>query len=285
MLKRSVRDWILLIIGSLLTAVAFNVFLVPNGIAPGGVSGIAVLLHYIFDLPVGALMIAINVPLFLIGFKEMGMAFSLKTAVGTALLSVAVDVFNIPGITGDLLLSGVYGGILLGAGLGLVFVSGGSTGGTDIAAKVINKRFPFLAMGTVVFLLDFVTISAYGIKFGIERALYSLVTVFLSSRIIDLLAEGAVSAKAYFIISAEAKKIAEHIHSELERGVTALSGRGMYTGAEKEVLICLVNRYEAHRLKRIISRCDEKAFVFIADAREVMGEGFTFSKKSKRNRN
>jgi uncharacterized membrane-anchored protein YitT (DUF2179 family) len=164
---------------------------------------------------------------------------------------------------------------MLGTGLGSVFIGGGSTGGTDILAKIVNLKFPSLAMGTSVLVLDFVIIVAFAVRFGIEQALYSLITVFLSSRVIDFVIEGTVSAKAYYIISSQHKKITDRIQNELNRGVTALSATGMYSGEEKYVLLCLVNRFEAGAIKRIVRQCDKHAFVFVSDAREVLGEGFT----------
>lgn len=264
-------------LGATLTAVALNMFLIPNKVAAGGVSGMATIFHYLLGLPVGGTMLALNVPLFLASVKVLGARFGVRTLYGAAILSVAVDLTApfIPVLTHDLLLSSLYGGVLSGIGMGIVFRFGGTTAGTDLAAAIINK-LTRISLGQALLGVDFFVIASAGVAFkSAELSLYALISLWLTSQIIDLIQEGPSSAKAFFVMSDAAETVAARIMSEMDRGVTLFSSRGGYTGQAREVLFCVVTASEVVRLKELITSVDPSAFVIVADAHEVMGEGFT----------
>jgi uncharacterized membrane-anchored protein YitT (DUF2179 family) len=252
-------------------------FLIPNKVAAGGVSGMATVLHYLLGLPVGLTMLALNIPLFLASIKVLGAKFGLKTLYGAAILSVVIDLTApfTPVLTHDLLLSSLYGGALSGIGMGLVFRFGGTTAGTDLAAAIINK-LTRISVGQSLLMVDFFVIATAGIAFAsAELSLYALLSLFLTSHIIDLVQEGPSTAKAFFIMSAKTEQVAQRIIEDMERGVTFFQGRGGYTGQQQEVLFCVVGTREVSRLKDLIYSVDPRAFVIVADTHEVLGEGFT----------
>lgn len=256
-------------------ALALAYFLVPHRIAAGGVSGLATVIHYVFGFPVGITMLAINVPLFLISLKQLGISFGVRSLYGTVVLSLFTDLFAAKAYvaTRDPLLAAIYGGILSGVGLGIVFRSGGTTGGTDLAARVLQKYFR-TSVGRLLLGVDGVVIGLAGIVFGIELALYALASLFISSRVIDVVQEGVGYVKAALIISDRHEEIAAAIMQELERGVTRLEGRGGYTGKRREAILCVLARSEVSRLKELVARIDPSSFMVVADVQEALGEGF-----------
>ncbi|HHV43147.1 MAG TPA: YitT family protein [Firmicutes bacterium] len=251
-------------------------FLIPNRIAAGGVSGLATVLYHVTGLPVGVTMLAINIPLLYATFRIIGVSFSVRTIVGTVVLSLTIDLLEpfVPAVTQDPLLAAIYGGVLSGIGIGLAFYFGGSTGGTDLAARLLN-HFTRLTVGQSLLIIDMIIIGVAGIFFGAEAALYAILALYLSSKTIDLIQEGQGGARAAFIISQRPQQISDRILRELERGVTALHGKGMYTQREREILMAIVSRSEVVRLKRLVHEEDPAAFMIITDAREVLGEGFS----------
>lgn len=263
-------------LGVLLTALGLDMFLIPNKIAAGGVSGIATILYYVINVPVGAAMLALNVPLFAMGIYRLGLRFGFRSLYGTIALSIAVDALApfLPVPTRDILLASLFGGVLVGLGLGLVFRHRGTTGGTDLAAAIL-RTYTGVNIGQLLFLVDATVVIAAGFTFGsAELAMYALITVFITSWLIDIVQEGFSYTKAFFIISERPAEISAAIVKGLNRGATAWPARGVYTGAEKEVLLSVVNRSEVTRLKDIIYEVDPRAFVVLADVREVLGEGF-----------
>ncbi len=270
------QDYLIITLGSLITAISINMLLVPNKIAPGGVSGAATVLYYLFQFPVGTTMLVLNIPLFILGIRYLGGTFGVKTLFSTVILSVIIDLTTfLPVITEDPLLASLYGGAIMGAGLGLVFRSGATTGGTDLAAKIVHKFVPFLSLGQILLFIDFVVIVFAAAVFkNYDLALYAIVTLFVASKLIDGILEGVNFAKAVFIISTKAEHIAEKVLKDLDRGVTGLNGTGMYTGENKTVLMCVLARREIPVLKSIVKEIDKDAFVILTDVREVLGEGF-----------
>ncbi|MDP4093060.1 MAG: YitT family protein [Bacillota bacterium] len=294
MYKKILKDWkqyLWITIGSFLTAAAINIFLVPYKIAPGGVSGIATVVYYLSGgkFPVGTTMLVLNVPLFLAGLRLVGRKFAFKTLYSTILLSVIIDStepfsryfvqhylikLNMA-FTPDLLLYSLFGGFIMGLGLGLVFKSGATTGGTDLAARIVNHFIPNLTMGQIILFIDGSVVIFAAVAFqSFILGLYAIVTLVISSKIIDSVLEGVNFAKAVFIISDKSEEIADRILTDLDRGVTALEGTGMYTGQNKKVLLCIIQRGQLPALKEITKNIDEKAFVILTDIREVLGEGF-----------
>jgi len=267
-------SYALITLGSLVTAVGLDMFLVPNRIAAGGVSGLATIIFYLFGFPVGMTMLAMNVPLFVTSLKVLGPRFGIKTLYGFFILSVFVDLLEpvIGSPTSDPLLAAIFGGSMTGAGLGLVFRAGGTTGGTDIAAQLVRKFFKTTS-GQGLLFIDGMVILLAGIVFSAELALYALISVFITSRVIDVVQEG-VGAKAAIIISDHTDGIARAIISQLDRGATLMEGTGAYTRKSRGVLLTVVGRWEVARLKSLVWEVDPCAFVIVTNAHEVLGEGF-----------
>jgi uncharacterized membrane-anchored protein YitT (DUF2179 family) len=248
---------------------------VPNRIAAGGISGIATILYHLFHIPLGLSIAVLNVPLFIFGFRMVGKSFAIRTAYALVLYSVVAELIPIPAAD-DMFLGCVYGGVLMGIGVGLVIRYGGSTGGTDMAAKMLSARFKYLGVGTFVFCIDFVVISASGLLFEPKVSLYALASLFITSKLIDVVTVGLSAAKAFYIISDNNDQIAAAIMEKLKRGVTSLNAKGLYSGREKSVLLCVLPwRTEGIRLKKIVQSVDPDAFVIVADVSEVVGEGFS----------
>ncbi|MCE5286479.1 MAG: YitT family protein [Pelosinus sp.] len=280
-MKKWIRSYAGILLGAVITATALNMFLIPHKIAAGGTSGLATVLHHLAGLPVGATMLSFDIPLLLVSIKILGARFGFNTLIGAIILSVSIDITApfIPTLTSDLLLNSLYGGILSGIGLGLVFRFEGSTAGTDLAAAIINKLFG-ISVGQALLMVDCFVIILAGVAFqSAELSLYALISLFVSTQIIDLVQEGPSSAKAFFIVSSKASTLAEAVLTEMDRGVTFLHATGGYTQEASEVLLCVVSTREVSRLKELIYALDRAAFVIVADAHEVMGEGFAPVKK------
>lgn len=273
---RVLWDLIGITIGCIITALGLVAFLIPNKIAAGGVSGLSTILFYLFKFPVGITMFIINIPLLLFCVKELGMKFGAKSLYGTFVISFFIDFLAVlitKPWTNDPLLSAIYGGVLCGLGLGIVFRSKGTTGGTDLAAALIH-RFLKVSIGYSLFAIDAMVIVLAGIVFNVELALYALVTVFVTSKMIDVVQEGISYTKAAMIISEEHEMISKALLAGMERGVTAFKSRGVYTEKEREVLLCVVPQSEVSKLKSIVYGVDPKAFVIVSSVNEVLGEGF-----------
>ncbi len=273
--KQLIVDYLGITLGSALTALGLTIFLIPNKIAAGGISGFATILYHLFDLPVGMMFLILNTPLFIAGVKILGLSFGTRTIYGMVSLAIFIDLFQpiVPVVTYDLLLAAIYGGVLGGLGLGLVFLSKGTTGGTDMIARLVN-HFTGFSIGQGLLLADGLVVLLAGIFFNPEVALYATLTIFINSKTIDLVQEGIDFKKAAFIISQKSEEIKKGIISDLDRGVTVLKGYGGYTGEDKEVLFCIITRSEISRLKRLVYFVDRKAFITITNVHEVLGEGF-----------
>lgn len=263
-------------IGCGIMAISINLLSAPNKIAPGGVSGLATVVYYLIKLPIGITMLIFNIPLFILAVKILGKSVGTKTLYGTILLSIFVDyVFDSFPFTEDLLLASLFGGIILGIGLGLVFRFGGTTGGTDLAAAVINKFLPQFSIGTILMMIDLTVVVIAGIvSKQPEITLYSVISLYTSIKMLDFIQEGLGYAKAFYIISDCPEKISDQIFKKLDRGVTALTGQGMYTKEKRQVLLIVVHRSQVNQLKGIVYAIDPKAFVILAEVHEVLGEGF-----------
>lgn len=262
--------------GCILTAMGLVVFLIPNKIAAGGVSGIATVVYYLFGFPVGTVMLVLNIPLFVVGVKVLGKRIGFRTLFGIFTLSLVINILEprLPVPTHDPLLASIYGGAVSGLGLGLVFKFRGTTGGTDLIAALLHHFSPAFSIGQGLLVIDAIVIGLAGIVFNAELALYAAVALFLSSKVIDLVQEGFNVAKALFIISDNSEEIRKAILEKMGRGVTALRGRGGFTGVEKDVLLVVVSRAEVAELKDLVRQIDPVSFVILTDVHEVMGEGF-----------
>lgn len=274
MKKKFIISYTFITLGSLITALGLDMFLVPHQIAAGGASGLATIIYYIFGFPVGMSILAINIPLLLVSIKVLGPHFGLKTIYGIFVLSIFVDLLKpvIVSPTSDALLAAIFGGILTGLGLGIVFRSGGTTGGTDISALLMRKQFK-ISSGQGLLIVDGLVILTAGIVFSAEFALYALIAVFITSRVIDFVQEG-VGAKAALIISNETDDISEAVMSKLGRGATIFSGTGAFTREQRSMVLTVVGRSEISRLKAVVTDADPYAFMIVTSAHEVHGEGF-----------
>ena len=265
-------------IGCIITALSYVIFLIPHQIVPGGVTGIAMVLHFLYQTPVGILTIVLNVPLFLIAIRVLGLSFGIKSVIAIVFTNILIDFFSysvtIASPTDNPLLAALYGGILLGLGLGLVFRGGASTGGTDIVGQVLN-RYTNLSVGMWIMIVDCVVITLAGVTTrSVELALLGYLALFLSSKIIDLVLEGIDYARAAFIISTEHEQITEAIYDRMKRGVTVLEGHSPYTKEQRPVIMCVITKKETHNFKSMVHHIDKKAFVILTDVFEVLGQGF-----------
>jgi uncharacterized membrane-anchored protein YitT (DUF2179 family) len=272
---RTLLDYLGITMGVIITALSLVLFLVPNKIAAGGVSGLATVVYHILGINVGITILAINIPLFFLSIKELGVRFGIKTLYAAVLLSILVDFFAVflhtP--TDDPFLAALYGGVLAGAGIGLVFRYGGTTGGTDLAAQLLRKYLN-ISVGQALLSIDALVIFLAGIFFNIELALYAMIGLFTTTKLIDVIQEGLGYAKAAFIISDNTVEISNAVLNELNRGATLLKGQGVYTGDTKNVLLVVVSRAEVTRLKSIVNETDARAFVIVTNIHEAIGEGF-----------
>ena len=278
-LKRQFFMWGQIIAGTMLCSLAYNMFLIPNEIAPGGFTGIAQLLAQGIRLPVGTIALLLNIPLFLFGARTLGLSFGIRSLSATVLLSLSIDLLPVPSVippdtSERMLLASVFGGVAGGTGFGLILRGGATTGGSDMLAKLLRKHLPFLSLGGIMFAVDAAVIITSAFVFDIVSAMFALICAFLMSHVIDLLTDGLDSARAYLIISDRHTEIAARIMMELKRGVTSLMGHGLYSGREKTVLLCVVSRTEAMLLRSIVAAADEKAFMVAANVHEALGEGF-----------
>lgn len=276
--RRLLWDGVFLLLGSVCFGAAVSMFTSPAAIAPGGVTGLAVLFDHLFGIPAGIGTLLLNLPLLLLALKHMGRTFFLRTLAGLGISSVFIDLFAafLPPFTGDRLLAAIFGGVLTGAGLGFIYMRGACTGGAEIVALLLRRKFPQLSIGNMLLCVDAAVVLLSALVYRqAESALYAAVTVFLAAQVMDRLIYGGQTAKFAVIISAYAAKIADTVLHELHRGVTRLEASGGYTGEKRPVLLCAVGRAEAHRLRELVARIDPAAFVIFSTADEVFGEGFT----------
>lgn len=260
--------------GSAILAAGFVLFLVPNKIAAGGASGLGIIFFHLYQLPVGLTVLLVNVPLFILTLLFLGWRVVAHSLLGSFIFPLLLVLFeSLPAVTSDLLLASVFGGITTGIGLGLVFRFQGSTGGTSLGALLINHFWGF-SSGQSLVVADLLIILASGFIFTAEVALFALLALLISARVIDIVQEGFANSKAALIITREKEKIAARIMNELERGATFLEGRGAYTGDERQIILCVFAQSQVTRLKNIVRETDPNAFVIVTNVGEVHGEGF-----------
>lgn len=271
----TVWEYAHVLVGSAIVAIAFNLFLLPNRIASGGVSGISTIVYDIFAITPAFTQWAFNIPLFIAGILLLGgFKYGLKTLVGTAFLPLVVLLTrDVAPATSDPLLGALFGGIGVGIGLGIVFRSNSSTGGTDLAAQIIHK-YTGLSLGACVFMIDGLVVATSAIVFNIELALYALIALYITGKTIDLVQMGVGYAKVALIISEKQEEVQQGLLKEVDRGVTKLEGYGGYTNHKRPVLMCVVNQMEVTKLKQVVRNVDPNAFVIVTNATEVLGEGF-----------
>ncbi len=277
---KNIFSYIGIAVGVLLMAIGLNYFLEPNTIAPGGVTGFAIVLRKTINIPVYITNLIINIPLFILGIKTLGKNSGWKTLYATLLLSLFLKTLPPLFLTHDLLLSSIFGGVLTGIGLGIVFKFGGTTVGTDLAGAILNKYFPRFGLSTFMMMIDLcVVIFAGVVDKKIETSLYSIIALFVTIKVVDLILEGIGYLKGFIIITNKPEEISEKLMKDLDRGVTLFKGKGMYTKEEKDILLCVVNRSQFTETKEIVSEIDKSAFIMVTEMYEVLGEGFDEIKK------
>lgn len=275
--KEIFLDIVICTAGSFIYAAAVNCFVAPNDISSGGVTGLAILINHIWNLPIGVSMFALNVPLFIVAFIILGRQFIVKTLFSTFLSSVFIDVgaLFLPTYSGDKLLAALFGGAIMGIGLGIIFTRGSTSGGTDILSRLLRKKYPHLSMGRLMMLCDMCVALLAGVVYkNIESILYATIVFLVSGKAIDFVLYGASSGKMLMIITSKSDEIAKAITKETPRGVSILPVQGGYTGEERHMLLSVVRPSEVSKLRKIVRRFDEQPFIIISDASEILGLGF-----------
>lgn len=265
------------IIGCILYSIGVNSFAVPNSIAQSGVTGVAVILNHLFSVPVGTVNLLLNIPLLILMWIFLGKKLVARTLWVTVLLSAALDLVAmfIPAYTGDKILASLFCGLLQGSGLGLIMITGATSGGTDIVARLVHKFFPHITIGRVVMLADAVIIAAGMLVFGsIETGLYAIIVIFVSTKVIDSMIYGTGNGKMLMVVTDKADEVSKAIISSSRRGVSIIPAIGAYTGESKNVLLCVARKHEISGIIKTIKSIDDKTFIIVSEANEILGEGF-----------
>lgn len=276
-IKTFLLDLLVFVLGSIIYSVAVLTFLSPNKISPGGVTGIATALNFLFSLPIGVTVFVINIPLLILGFIKFGKGFILKTAIATVVASVMLDLGEVflPKLYIDLILASVFGGSLMGIGISTIMLRGSTTGGVDIIAKIINLRFPYLSVGRIMLFTDAAIVALSAIVYkNAQSALYSIIALYATSKIMDLILYGSDKGKIIYIISSQTQDIVYDILNNVNRGVTIIDVEGGYMGERRKMIMCTVRRNEVHAVYKSVRNRDKSAFVVVAEAGEIFGEGF-----------
>ena len=272
--RQILQRGLLITIGAVLMAVGLEIFLVPNNVIDGGITGISIMLSYITSLKLGIFLFVLNLPFFFIGYKQIGKTFALSTLYGILVLSLTTTLLHhVPAFTQDILLASAFGGMILGIGVGMVIRYGGSLDGTEILAILASKKLPF-SVGEIVMFFNLFILGSAGFVFSWDRAMYSILAYFVAYKTMDIVIAGLDESKFVWIISDEFADIGEAIMHRLGRGVTYLAGEGAYSGDDKKVIFCVINRLEEAKLKDIVKSFDSSAFLAVGDIAEVRGGRF-----------
>ena len=275
--KEILLDILICSAGAFIYAAGVNCFVSPNEISSGGATGLAILANHLWNFPIGTAMFAINIPLFIISLIVFGKSFIVKTLFSTLMTSVFIDVGTLfmPAYEGDKILAALFGGAIMGVGLGVIFTRGSTSGGTDIMGRLLKKALPHLSMGRLVMICDLFVVLLAGVVYrNIESILYATIVFLVSSKSIDLVLYGSDSGKMMLIVTDNANEIAKAITTETPRGVSILPAQGAYTGKAKNILLSVVRPNEVVKMRKIVRRFDEKPFIIISDATEILGLGF-----------
>lgn len=273
-MARLAQRTIMMIIGASMMAVALEIFLVPNQMVDGGITGISIMLSHIFHIPLGILLTLLNLPFLVIGYKQIGKTFALSTLFAVVIMSIGTQLLHpVPSITGEPLLAAVFGGVILGVGVGLVVRYGGSLDGTEIVAILASKRLPF-SVGEVVMFFNLFILSGAGFVFGWNNAMFSLIAYYIAFKVIDVTLEGLDQSKSVWIISEKYRDIGEALTERLGRGVTYLEGEGGFSGENKKVIFVVITRLEEAKMKAIVEDWDSDAFIAVGNIHDVKGGRF-----------
>lgn len=275
--KRTALDGLFYLMGSVLYALSVNIFTAPNQIAPGGVTGVATLLNFLWGAPIGTMILLVNLPLLIAAWFRLGKAFTVRTLIVTVLSSVIIDATApfLPVFRGDKMLIALFGGVLAGAGLGLIYMRGATTGGTEVVARLLERKFRHIPIGRLILLVDALVVAASALVYrNVETALYAMVLIFVSTSLMDALVYGGDKGKMLLVMSKREQEIADAVLERMERGVTMLNATGAYTGGDRRVLLCAVRRSEMYELRSLVTDIDPGAFMIVVSTDEVLGEGF-----------
>lgn len=275
-IKTAILEAMGTVVGSAIMAFGVASFLLPNQLSSGGFSGIATITYYLLNIPMGIMIIVINIPLFIFSAYRIGKGFFVKSLIGTISLSVFIDILDkYPPVTTDRFLASIYGGVIIGIGTAVILKMSSSTGGTELITNLIKTYNPYISMSKYLTIIDIIIVALNVIFLGhIEIGLYSAIAIYLYGKMIDIIFEGVYFTKLIFIISDKNQEISNAIVNDVKRGVTGLYGKGMYSDKEKLVLICAVSRGDVHKIKDLAIKIDKRSFIVVANAREVLGKGF-----------
>lgn len=284
-------DIVYYLAASLLYAVSVDVFSAPNEIVPGGVTGISTVLNAFFGLPIGTMMLLLNAPIFICGVIFVGWKYVARTGIGLLAVSVAIDLLEpiLPKYTENMLLASIFGGVLMGVALALIFMRGGSTGGTDVVARIFGKYFPAVTQGKLIMMIDMVIIAGSSFAFGkaagsfesgLNAALYAVIALFVCSTALDKVLYGNKTGCQVFIITNNPEEVNRAIIEQMDRGTTLLQGRGGYSGNERQIIMCAVRNNELYRVRSIVRDIDHNAFMIVGTASDILGEGFQSMRKN-----
>ncbi|WP_075981727.1 YitT family protein [Bacillus massilinigeriensis] len=273
-IRKIVKRALLITLGAIIMGIGLEIFLVPNNVIDGGITGISIMASFLSGLPLGLFIFILNIPFFFLGYKQIGKTFALSTLYGIIILSITTALLHpVPAFTQDILLATVFGGILLGVGVGLVIRYGGCLDGTEVLAILANKKLPF-SVGEIIMFINLFILGSAGFVFSWDRAMYSLIAYFIAFKAIDVTVAGLDESKSVWIISENFQDIGNAILNRLGRGVTYMQGEGAFSGDDKKVIFCVINRLEEAKLKDIVTEIDDSAFLAVADISEVRGGRF-----------
>ena len=273
--SKNIRQYVMILLGCLIGAASYPLFLEPNSIAPGGLTGVTTILNYYFGWPIGLTSLLLNLPLMVIGWKMISARFIVRTVLATLLFSALIDLMKFKPLIDDPMLASLFGGVLLGFGLALIIRGSATTGGTDLLARIVHRHQRAISIGAFLFAFDLFVILLAWIFLSAQHAMYAIICVFVSAKVLDQVLTGFDTGKACYIVSQKYERIEKRLILEMERGVTRLEAVGAYSGQDIKMLLCVVGRFEAVKVKTIVHEEDASAFMFITDTYETLGEGFT----------
>lgn len=275
-IKYLLVQFLQIVVGTALIAISTSLFLLPNKLSSGGFSGIATIVYYLLEIPLGTTILVLNIPLFVISLIKNGKHFFVNAIAGTAGLSIFLNIFEkLKPITTDRFLACIYGGIIAGIGTAIILKANASTGGTDLLTQIIKAYKPNVRVSNLLVILDTIIVITNVIFFKeLEIGLYSAITIYIMGKMLDIFFEGIDFAKMVYIISPKNEEISKQIGEKIKRGSTSLYGKGMYKKKDREVLFCVASRGEVREIRKIVNEIDKDAFIVITNAREVFGEGF-----------
>ncbi len=278
--KELIKNNAIWLLGCSLYSIGVNSFTIPNSIAQSGMTGLAVVFNYLFEVPVGTVNLILNIPLLILMWIFLGKKLVARTLWVTVVLSTALDIFSLfmPAYTGDKILASLFCGLFQGAGLGLIMITGATSGGTDIVGRLVHKRLPHITVGTVVMIADALIVGLGMLVLrSIESGLYAIIVIFVSTKVIDAMIYGTGNGKMLMIVTEKADEVSQAIVHSSPRGVSILPAKGAYTGKDKNILLCVARKHEISGILKTVKSIDDKTFIIVSEANEILGEGFTKS--------